>query len=148
MNQFTEKYAGTILSTGWLMNGIGIGIVFGGSDWVRSADRHDLFVLGLLVVVIGNFLRAARTEEEKEKESQRENDRYARLTNKFGAKRVKITYKASISSTLVFFCLAMSIMLSGSTSFVWPLIGLIIIGLALAMLTHQPVPTSRSRTTR
>jgi hypothetical protein len=143
MNQFTEKYTGAIRSSGWLLNGIGIGIVFSGSDWIQSVGNHDLFVLGLLVIVIGNFLRAAKTEEEKEKESQRKNDRYNRLSDRLGSNRVKITHKASIFSTLVLFCIAMSIMFSGSMSFVWPLIGLIVIGLILAMLTQQPVPTSR-----
>ena len=126
------------------MNGIGIGVVLCSSDWVRSVDRHDLFVLGLLVIVIGNVLRAVRTEKEKEKESQMKNDRYSSLIERFGVSKVKSTYKVSIISTVVLFCIAMSIMFSGSMTFVWPLIGLIAIALTLATFTHEPDPTSRS----
>jgi uncharacterized membrane protein len=138
MNQLSQKYTELIRNTGFLLNGIGIGIVFSSSEWMRATSHHDLFMIGLVVITVGTFLRAAKNEGEKEKEYKRKRARYSRMADRIGSDRIKSVYKYSLLGTVVLFAIAMGIMVSGSMNFVWPLIALIAVALVLATLTHEP----------
>jgi ABC-type enterochelin transport system permease subunit len=148
MNQLSPKANQFIRNTGFILNGIGIGFLFSGSEWLRATNQHSIVVIGLVVMTIGTFLRSARNKEETEKEYERKSARYARIAERVGHDRIKSVYKFSLIATVVFFAIAMGIMISGSMNFVWPLIVMIAVALVLATFTHAPDPTSRSRTTR
>ena len=143
MNQLSQKKTELIRNAGFLLNGIGIGIVFSGSAWLQNSNHHELFMIGLWIIVGGNFLRSAKTKEEKENELQKKSDRYARMAERIGPSRIKLVFKASVLFTVVVFAIAMAVMISGSMNSVWPLIGLITVGLVTASLTHEPDPIGR-----
>jgi len=143
MNLSSQRKAGSIRNAGFLLSGVGLGVLLFGSDWVEATSHYERFFIGMSIIAIGNFLRAARTEEEKKNEFQRKKDRYARTAERLGNNRIKAVHRISIIGTLILFAIALTIIIKGSMDFVWPLIALIIASLVVAAFTTEPSPTRR-----
>lgn len=132
-----NRFASTIREAGLFLSGIGLGILFTNTEWLRSETTNTL-AIGSLLILGGNFLRLFRSEKEKAEENRKKREQYSRITRKFGVSRVIFAHKASIIGTLALFSVAMITMLSGSMNMVWPIICVIAILLVIAVYTDDP----------
>lgn len=134
----TEPFIPFIRKVGLLLMVTPAGLYFVALAFYRGNLELINPFLWSICLMTGTYLMSLRTKKENEDELNRKRARYSRMVRKFGSKKVRFTFKASVVAILALFSIALLSILYDSMPVFWCVVFLIAVSLVLAVLTDNP----------